>query len=141
MNFKEAKKLMVNEKKDIKLPSWSGFWRYEKCTIMMHCKDNTVIDIRDSQDVLYTIDNILSDDWEVATSENCPLLGGKILLPFEKAKEYINKGIEMTRDAWINSKVYVDKASGKLIKYDGIKKTYSFTLDDTNANDWTFAKQ
>ena len=59
MLWNEAFKLMKQGYK-IKLPSWGGFWYWdnEKQTIMMYCKDDTVLDIRDTEVVDYTFSNM-----------------------------------------------------------------------------------
>lgn len=66
MNFKEAFKMMKQGAK-VKLPSWGGYWCWdsEKETIMMYCqpqdsdKGVPVLDIRETQRVEYTMQNIL----------------------------------------------------------------------------------
>lgn len=67
MEFRKAYDLMKNKGQKIKLPTWSGYWAWENDTIMMHCKDGRILDIRQCDDVAYTIDNINSDKWEVVT--------------------------------------------------------------------------
>ena len=83
MNFKEAFKEM-RKGNDIKLPSWKGFWKWndEKKTIMMHCKDGKVINVFDTEQYEYTLQHLASDEFIIATEENCPLKGGKIGLDF-----------------------------------------------------------
>ena len=49
----------------VKLPSWTGYWQKDGDTIAMHCKDGTVLDIRETKDVFYTLGNIASNEWEV----------------------------------------------------------------------------
>ena len=70
MNFIEAKKEMMLGKK-IKLPSWGGYWKYDKETdsIFMHCKKGNILEIRETERLSYTIDNILSDEWIIADEE------------------------------------------------------------------------
>ena len=51
--------------KKIKRPHWSGYWAWENGTIMMHCFDGQVIDIRQTDNVAYTFDNVASVDWMV----------------------------------------------------------------------------
>lgn len=34
--------------------------------VMMHCYDGRVINIRDSEDITYTIENMACDDWTIA---------------------------------------------------------------------------
>ena len=64
MKFKQALEEM---KKGIpmKLPSWGGYWCWddEKQTIIMYTKDNQRLDIRETQRVEYTLQNILSEEW------------------------------------------------------------------------------
>lgn len=64
MNFKEAFKEMKSGLA-VKLPSWSGYWWWdeEAQTILMYTKDGSCLDIRETQRVEYTIQNILSDEW------------------------------------------------------------------------------
>ena len=64
MAFREAWFAMLNGKK-VKLPSWAGYWAFENGTIMMHCKDGSILDIRESQNVGYTMSNIAADDWMI----------------------------------------------------------------------------
>lgn len=49
----------------IKLPEWGGFWRWEDGTIFMHTRGGGIIDIRDTEDVDYTISFTFRDDWEL----------------------------------------------------------------------------
>jgi hypothetical protein len=64
MNFKEAFQLMKEGKK-VKLPNWGGYWAWENETIMMHCKDGQIIDIKDMRSASGTMSNICSGEWEV----------------------------------------------------------------------------
>jgi hypothetical protein len=70
MDFKEALRLM-KEGIPVKLKSWGGYWKWENNSIKMHCKDRRTLDIRETKDVNFTISNILNDQWEIATNENC----------------------------------------------------------------------
>lgn len=49
----------------IRLPTWRGYWLWENDTIMMHCKDGSVIDIRYTRSPDFTFSNIASLEWEV----------------------------------------------------------------------------
>jgi len=69
MNFKEAFYQLKLGKK-IKLPSWGGYWVWEDDTIMMYCKDGRIINIKDMENVNFTMENICSDDWILATEGN-----------------------------------------------------------------------
>lgn len=109
MKFKEAYDLL-RKGFCIKLPSWGGYWSWDvdKETIMMHLKDNTTImDIRATTEVDYTLRNILSDEWIIATNENTPILGGENTFDFYKALEYMKKGYNVRRNIWANKKTYI----------------------------------
>ena len=73
MKFEEALKAMKSGL-PVKLPSWGGYWCWnpEKETIIMHTKDGQELDIRATQNVEYTLQNILSDEWALADGINCP---------------------------------------------------------------------
>lgn len=101
MKFQEALKLM-QEGKNVKLPSWGGYWYWdeEKKTVMIRCKDDTVLDIRETQVVEYTLLNVTSDEWILADEENTPILGGEALFGFGEAMKYLKRGISVRRKAW-----------------------------------------
>ena len=42
-----------------------GYWAWENGTIMIHCRDGTVLDIRQTDDVGYTFGFIAEDKWHV----------------------------------------------------------------------------
>ncbi len=52
---------------DITLPEWGGFWRWceEGKTIHMHTRHGTILDIRQSKDMDYTLSFTFRDDWEL----------------------------------------------------------------------------
>jgi len=50
----------------IKRKDWKGYWAWENDTIMMHCEDGIVLDIRQTDNPRFTFDNIAANDWIVA---------------------------------------------------------------------------
>ena len=78
MIFKEAFNMMVFDGAKIKRRSWAGYWEWTNGTIMMHTKEGRVIDIKCTNDVSYTIRNMLEDDWEEANGFNCPVYAKEI---------------------------------------------------------------
>jgi len=73
MKFDKAFEMMKQGEK-VKLPTWSGYWCWnnEKETIEMHCRPKDVdkgqeyiLDIRETQRVEYTLQNIMSEDWMI----------------------------------------------------------------------------
>ena len=64
MHFRDAWFLMLNGAK-VKRPLWAGYWAWEDNTIMMHCRDGSVIDIRSTENPAYTFSNVAARDWMV----------------------------------------------------------------------------
>lgn len=117
MQFDVALKLMKEGQK-VKLPSWGGFWAWdeEKQTILMHCRKQDsdtgkeILDIRETRRVEYTLRNIISGDWIVATEENTPLLGGEATFGFDAAIKYLKRGISVKRKGWNGKQQYIELA-------------------------------
>lgn len=108
MRFEQALKEM---KKGIpmKLPSWGGYWCWdeENQTIIMYTKDNKRMDIRETQRVEYTLQNVLSDEWISASGENCPILGGEATFSFGDAIKYLKRGLKVARKGWNGKNMYI----------------------------------
>lgn len=113
MKFEQALKEM---KRGIpmKLPSWGGYWCWdeEKQTIIMYTKDNRRLDIRETQRVEYTLQNILSAEWIYADERNCPILGGTVEFSFGEAIKYLKRGMKVARKGWNGKNQYIELASG-----------------------------
>lgn len=62
---------------------------------MMHTKDGEELDIRETQRVEYTVLNIVSEEWQIADSNNCPQLGGEITFSFGDAIKYLKRGLKV----------------------------------------------
>ena len=70
MNFASALFALKRGYK-IKRKHWEGYWclgknKYGKVCVEMHCYDDKIIDLQDSEDILYTMENMACDDWEIA---------------------------------------------------------------------------
>lgn len=120
MMFSEAYDLMKEGAK-VKLPSWGGYWYWDndKKTIMMHTKDGEELDIRQTERVEYTLDNICSGDWVIADEENCPELGGEALFSFAEAIKYLKRGMKVARKGWNGKKQYIQIATGISYTFEG----------------------
>lgn len=114
MTFKEALEAM-KQGVPVKLPSWGGYWWWdeESQTILMYTKDGDCLDIRETQKVEYTIQNILSDEWIVANGQNCPILGGKATFSFGDAIKYLKRGLKVSRKGWNGKGMYLFLADGE----------------------------
>lgn len=164
MTFKRAFEAMKYGAK-VKLPSWAGYWSWdeEEQTIMMHCKDGKVIDIRNTDRFLYTISNILSDEWQFADDENCPILGGINTFNFGEAIKYLKRGMRVARQGWNGKKQYIELASnisyqnaaGEIVNCEhaaignkaiafvgtsGVQMGWLASQADMLAEDWVFAE-
>ena len=113
MKFKEAFEEMKSGI-PVKLPSWAGYWWWdeESQTILMYTKDGGCLDIRETQNVEYTLQNILSDEWVYANGQNCPILGGEATFSFGEAIKYLKRGFKVARKGWNGKKQYVQLATG-----------------------------
>lgn len=164
MKFSYAFELMKEGKK-VKLPSWSGYWRWDpdKETIMMHCKDGKVLDIRETDRVEYTLMNVCSDEWVIADEKNCPVLGGEATFSFGEAIKYMKRGMKVARKGWNGKNQYIELASnisyqtaaGDIVNCEhdaignkaiafvgtsGVQMGWLASQADMLADDWTFAE-
>ena len=112
MKFMDALKEMKNGKK-VKLPSWGGYWYWdkEKETVMIHTKDNLLLDIRETQVVEYTLTNVCSDEWIIADEKNTPVLGGVATFNFGEAIKYVKRGMKVKRKGWNGKSQYIELAT------------------------------
>lgn len=75
MNFKAAFESM-KAGKALALPEWGGYWLWDEAgkTTQMHCKDGSIVDMRDSPDMEFTLSHTFRDDWmvveDVSTTEH-----------------------------------------------------------------------
>lgn len=114
MKFKEAFEEMKSGI-PVKLPSWAGYWWWdeESQTILMYTKDGGCLDIRETQNVEYTLKNILSDEWVYADILNCPILGGEATFSFGEAIKYLKRGLKVARKGWNGKGMYLFLADGE----------------------------
>ena len=112
MDFKEAL-FYLKLGYQMKLPSWCGYWTWdkEKETIMMYTKDGEVLDIRETQRVDYTLENILSDEWGFARDEDTPILGGVAYMSFGDAIKLVKRGLKLARKGWNGKNQYIELAT------------------------------
>lgn len=109
MRFSEAYEALKQGAK-VKCPGWSGFWAWENNSIKMFCKDGRVLDIRDTEDVDYTLGFILRDDWEIANG-NVEALNIRTFT-FGEAIRRLKTGQRVSRKGWNGKKQYIELATG-----------------------------
>lgn len=170
MKFAEAFKLMKQGEK-VKLPSWGGYWCWdeEKQTIMMHCREvdsdteKSVLDIRETQRVEYTLSNVLSDEWVIADESNTTILGGAPTFNFGEAIKYLKRGLKVKRKGWNGKNQHIELASnigymnpeGKIVNCEhdaignkaiafvgtsGVQMGWLASQADMLAEDWMFVE-
>ena len=126
MKFIDALELLKQGKK-IKLPSWSGYWVKEDDTVKMYCKDGRVLDIRESEDVFYTLSNIASEDWKLAEDEEIHL--DVHTFTFGEAIRRLKVGQKVSRKGWNGKGQYIQLATGISYKL-GAGKIVNCTHED-----------
>ena len=101
LSFSEAYETLKNGNK-IARKDWGGYWVKEDGTIKMYCKDGAVLDIRETQDVFYTFDNMAANDWVILGSEDKPI---EIIKTFRfgEAIRELKAGKRVTRKVWKNT--------------------------------------
>ena len=79
MHFQYCIKHMIHEGLRFKRAEWEGYWEWKDGTILMHCAEGRVLDIRKTEDVAFTLENILASDWMRATPSNCPVMAREMV--------------------------------------------------------------
>ena len=51
-------------------------------------------------------------DWEIADSNNCPVLGGEATFSFGDAIKYVKRGLKVARKGWNGKHQYIQLAMG-----------------------------
>lgn len=171
MRFNEAFRLMKMGQK-IMRPFWGGYWFWdkEKQTIMMKLREadsatgKDLMDIRETQRVEFTVENMLAEDWQIAEAHNCPAIRlSDHLFSFGQAIEHLKRGMKLTRKGWNGKNQYIELAKG--ISYEtssgdivnsehaaignnaiafvgtsGVQMGWLASQADMLAEDWTFSE-
>ena len=113
MNFGQALEVMKNGG-DIKRPHWSGFWNIENGNIVMHLKDGSTMDVRETKDSLYTFSNMAAEDWEVADDKNSDLKSGNLIKTFRfgEALRELKAGKKVCRSGWNGKGMFIVYQNG-----------------------------
>ena len=108
MNFKQALEAMKKGHK-VKLPSWGGYWEYDASIdgIVIHCKEGNIL-YNYTERLLYTAENIISDEWIIADENNTTILGGEATFNFGEAIKYLKRGFKVARKGWNGKGIYLE---------------------------------
>lgn len=163
MNFKKALEAMKQGYK-VKLPSWGGYWEYDADIngIVIHCKDGNVL-YNCTERLLYTAENIISDEWCIAAEkEDGTTFGVSGLFNFGEAIKYLKRGFKVARMGWNGKNQYIElatnisykNAKGEVINCEhdaignkaiafvgtsGVQMGWLASQADMLAEDWCFA--
>lgn len=122
------------------------------------------MDIRETQSVVYTLQNILSDEWIIADETNCLQLGGEATFSFGEAIKYLKRGMKVCRKGWNGKKQYIQlatsisykTANGEVVNCEhdaignmaiafvgtsGVQMGWLASQADMLAEDWKFAEE
>ena len=70
MNFASAL-FSLRRGHKIRRKHWLGYWKLEEDgEVYMYCEDGVKRNIRGSEDILYTMENMACDDWEIADDDH-----------------------------------------------------------------------
>ena len=105
MNFAEAYEALKQGAK-IKMPEWAGFWKWENDSIKMYCKDGKILDIRETEDVDYTLKFIMRDDWELVGETDIKDLNIQTFA-FGEALRRLKSGQKVARKGWNGKGMFV----------------------------------
>lgn len=119
----------------VKLPEWAGFWRWNGDSIEMHCKDGRILDIRETEDVDYTLGNILREDWEITAGPDVKDLDIQTF-SFGEAIRRMKKGQKVARKGWNGKNQYIELAMS--ISYHTVDK-YVISCDHNSIGNMAVA--
>lgn len=105
MNFTKAFEALKAGYK-IKLAHWSGYWKLENGKVIMHCKDGRDIDLQDSEDILYTLSAMASDEWEVLR-DDYEIVDITSTMRFGEALRKLKSGKKVARKGWNGKGMFV----------------------------------
>lgn len=115
MEFSKAFEALKQGEK-IKLSHWKGYWQFENGRVIMHCKNGEAIDLQDSKDIIYTLSNITSDDWQIVDKDYTVSELAKTM-QFGEAIRMMKQGKRVARLGWNGKKQYIELAT--CISYKG----------------------
>lgn len=96
MKFVQALEALKDGYK-IRRADWGGYWAKEADSITMYLKDGTEMDIRGTNDVFYTLENIVAEDWEIVNDETPRNI---TTFSFGEAIRRLKQGALVARKGW-----------------------------------------
>ena len=114
--------------------TWKGYWCILNGEIVMVTKEGKAINLRESPDMMYTISNMLCDDWGVCDDRVVSMLPGESATAASKVDPKnlrndakVNKHEEQKKQP-INNPISTNPRCN--VNYDKDKKCYEIELDE-----------
>ena len=109
--------------------TWKGYWCILNGEIIMVTKDGKAVNLRESPDMMYTISNMLCDDWGVCDDRVVSMLPGESATAASKidpknirSDAKVNKHEEQKKKPDINNDKDASKDETKSTSYSASKK-------------------
>ena len=109
--------------------TWKGYWCILNGEIIMVTKDGKAVNLRESPDMMYTISNMLCDDWGVCDDRVVSMLPGESAITASKidpknirSDAKVNKHEEQKKKPDINNDKDASKDETKSTSYSASKK-------------------
>ncbi len=109
MEFKKAYEALKQGHK-IKREHWRGYWVKENETIMMHCKNGSVISFLETEDIFVDLDNIVADNWVICDDIDESKLNIQTFT-FGEAISNLKRGKKVQRQGWNGKNQYIELAT------------------------------
>ena len=90
----------------IKCPEWAGYWKWENDSIKIYCKDGTILDIRETIEVDYTINFLFREEWEFVGPDVKEL--NIQTVTFGEAIRRLKKGQQVSRKGWNRKGIFIE---------------------------------
>ena len=109
--------------------TWKGYWCILNGEIIMVTKDGKAVNLRESPDMMYTISNMLCDDWGVCDDRVVSMIPGESAITASKidpknirSDAKVNKHEEQKKKPDINNDKDASKDETKSTSYSASKK-------------------
>ena len=109
--------------------TWKGYWCILNGEIIMVTKDGKAVNLRESPDMMYTISNMLCDDWGVCDDRVVSMMPGESATTASKidpknirSDAKVNKHEEQKKKPDINNNKDASKDETKSTSYSASKK-------------------
>lgn len=119
MVFKEAYEAL-KQGAMIKCPEWAGYWKWEDNSIKMHCKDGKILDIRESEDIDYTLKFIMRDEWEIVGEVDVKDLNIQTFT-FGEAIRRLKAGQKVARKGWNGNGMFLYFTDSSICPFEDLR--------------------